>query len=67
MVTGVAIVRCPRAHHRAVWSAIATITTLQGTPCSVTLKHLGGQGEVKYSEYETTKDKCIDVFYFGLW
>lgn len=42
VLTGVAIIRCPSAHHRSVWAAISSITSLQGTPCSISLIHLGG-------------------------
>lgn len=40
--TLVTILRCPRAHHRAVWSALTAITSYHGEPCTLTLLHLGG-------------------------
>ena len=41
-VTRVMIVRCPRDQHKAVWSAITTITSLKRTPCAAHVIHVGG-------------------------
>ena len=41
-VTRVLIVRCPRDHHKAVWSALTTITSLNKTPCATRMVHVGG-------------------------
>ena len=42
ILTRVAIIRCPRAHHRAVWSAISTITNIDKVPCAINMLHVGG-------------------------
>lgn len=41
-VTRVLILRCPRDHHKAVWSALTTITSLKQTSCAVHVVHVGG-------------------------
>ena len=41
-VTRVMMIRCPRDHHRGVWSALTTITSLKGVPCAVHMLHVGG-------------------------
>ena len=40
--TLVTILRCPRAHYRAVWSSLSTITSYKGEPCTLIVLHLGG-------------------------
>ena len=42
-MTSVAIVRTPRDHYRLVWAAITTITSLQDSPCSINVIHIGGK------------------------
>lgn len=41
-VTRVLMVRSPRGHHKAVWSAMTTITSLKGVPCAIHMLHVGG-------------------------
>ena len=41
-VTRVMMIRCPRDHHKGVWSALTTITSLKGVPCAVHMLHVGG-------------------------
>lgn len=36
------ILRCPRAHYKAVWSALSGITTFKKEPCSLSVVHLAG-------------------------
>jgi hypothetical protein len=36
------LVRCPRAHHRAVWSALSGVTAYRSEPCALTLLHVSG-------------------------
>lgn len=40
--TLISIVRCPRAQHRAVWSALCGVTSYKKEPCSLSLLHLAG-------------------------
>ena len=42
VLTRVAIIRCPRAHHRAIWSAVSTITNIEKIPCAINMLHVGG-------------------------
>ena len=41
-VTRVLILRCPRNHHKAVWAALTTITSLKKVPCAAHVLHVGG-------------------------
>lgn len=41
-VTRVFILRCPRDHHKAVWAALTTITSLKKVPCAMNVLHVGG-------------------------
>lgn len=41
-VTRVMIMRCPRDHHKGVWSALTTITCLNKIPCAAHVIHVGG-------------------------
>ena len=41
-VTRVFILRCPRDHHKAVWAALTTITSLKKVPCASHVLHVGG-------------------------
>ena len=41
-ITRVFILRCPRDHHKAVWSALTTITSLKKVPCAAHVLHVGG-------------------------
>lgn len=40
--TLVTIVRCARAHHRAVWSALCGTVSYNKQPCTLSLLHLAG-------------------------
>ena len=42
ITTDKALVRSPRDHYRLVWSAISVITSIQDSPCSVNVIHIGG-------------------------
>lgn len=36
------ILRCPRAHYKAVWSALSGVTAYKKEPCSLSVVHLAG-------------------------
>lgn len=42
VTTRVALIRCPRDYHRAVWAAISMISNVHKVPCAINVLHLGG-------------------------
>lgn len=42
VITSVVILRVPRDHYRNVWSALTSITSIQKTPSSINVIHIGG-------------------------
>lgn len=42
VLTFITIVRCPRQHYCAVWSALSGITAYKKEPCALSLLHLSG-------------------------
>ena len=42
VITDIAVLRAPREWYRNVWSAVTTLTSIQDTPCSINVIHIGG-------------------------
>ncbi len=42
VLTLMTILRCPRAHHEAVWSALSGVTAFKKEPCSLLVVHVAG-------------------------